>query len=257
MRVEQYRSMSIGVVAARSRRVAAEFLGAMVLVAAVVGSGIMATLLTDDVGVQLLMNMVATVLALGMLIWTLGPISGAHFNPAVTLVAAVRGEIRPGEAAAYVPAQVFGAIAGSVLANVMFDLPAVEASTNERGGAGVLLGEVVATAGLLWVIGALTRTGNGRLGPVLVPAWIGAAYFFTSSTSFANPAVTVGRAFTDTFTGIAPASVVPFIAAQLVGAALGALTTEVFHPRVGVAPEPLDLPGPVHESRTAPHKETP
>lgn len=226
----------------------------MVLVTAVVGSGIMATLLTEDVGVQLLMNMVATVLALGMLIWTLGPISGAHFNPAVTLVAAVRREIPAAEAAAYIPAQIVGAVLGAVLANVMFDLPAIEASTRERGGAGVLLGEVVATAGLLWVIGALTRTGNGRLGPVLVPAWIGAAYFFTSSTSFANPAVTVGRAFTDTFTGIAPGSVVPFIAAQLTGAALGALLTEAFHPRAGVTPEPLDLPAPVH-SRNQSDKE--
>ena len=129
----------------------------------------------------------------------------------------------------------------------MFELPAVEISTNERGGPGVLLGEVVATAGLLWIIGALTRTGNGRLGPVLVPAWIGAAYFFTSSTSFANPAVTIGRAFTDTFAGIAPSSVLPFILAQIVGAVIGALQTELFHPRVGVAPEPLDLPGPVHD----------
>jgi glycerol uptake facilitator-like aquaporin len=229
------------------RRIAAEFLGTMILVAAVVGSGIMATLLTDDVGVQLLMNMLATVLVLGLLIWTLGPISGAHFNPAVTGVALVRREIHPGEGTAYIPAQIAGAITGAILANVMFDLPAVEVSTHQRGGAGVLLGEVVATAGLLWIIGALTRTGSGRLGPVLVPAWIGAAYFFTSSTSFANPAVTIGRAFTDTFAGIAPASVVPFIAAQLVGAAIGAVQTELFHPRVGVTPEPLDLPGPVHD----------
>ena len=112
---------------------------------------------------------------------------------------------------------------------------------------GTLLGEVVATAGLLSLIGALTRTGRGHLGPVLVPAWIGAAYFFTASTSFANPAVTIGRAFTDTFTGIAPASVAPFIAAQLVGAAIGALLTEFFYPRRGVVPEPLDLPDPVHQ----------
>ena len=231
------------------RRVAAEFLGTMILVAAVVGSGIMATLLTDDVGVQLLLNMQATVLVLGLLIWTLGPISGAHFNPAVTSVALVRREIRPGEGAAYIPAQIAGAITGTVLANLMFDLPAVQISTHARGGAGVLLGEVVATAGLLWIIGALTRTGNGRLGPALVPAWIGSAYFFTSSTSFANPAVTIGRAFTDTFAGIAPQSVLPFILAQFLGAAIGAAQTELFHPRIGVTPEPLDLPGPVHEER--------
>jgi glycerol uptake facilitator-like aquaporin len=230
-----------------ARRVAAEYLGTMILVAAVVGSGIMATTLTDDVGVQLLMNMLATVLVLGLLIWTLGPISGAHFNPAVTGVAMVRREMRGREGAAYIPGQVAGAISGAILANLMFDLPAVQVSTTVRTGGNLLLGEVVATAGLLWIIGALTRTGNGRLGPVLVPAWIGAAYFFTSSTSFANPAVTIGRAFTDTFAGIAPSSVLPFIAAQLVGAAIGAAQTELFHPRPGRTPEPLDLPGPVHD----------
>jgi glycerol uptake facilitator-like aquaporin len=230
-----------------ARRVLAEFLGAMILVAAVVGSGIMATTLTGDVGLQLLMNMLSTVLVLGLLIWTLGPISGAHFNPAVTGVALVRREIPIAEGAAYVPAQVSGAIVGAILANVMFGLPAVQVSTTMRSGSNLLLGEVVATAGLLWIIGALTRTGNGRLGPALVPAWIGAAYFFTSSTSFANPAVTIGRAFTDTFAGIAPASVLPFIAAQVVGAAIGAAQTELFHPRPGASAEPLDLPAPVHD----------
>jgi glycerol uptake facilitator-like aquaporin len=219
----------------------------MILVAAVVGSGIMAATLSDDVGVQLLMNMLATVLVLGLLIWTLGPISGAHFNPAVTAVALARREMPVREGLAYIPAQVAGAVAGAVLANLMFALPAVEISTNQRTGGNLLLGEVVATAGLLWVIGALTRTGKGRLGPVLVPAWIGAAYFFTSSTSFANPAVTVGRMFTDTFAGIAPSSVLPFVLAQLVGAAIGAAQTELFHPRPGVTPEPLDLPAPVHD----------
>jgi glycerol uptake facilitator-like aquaporin len=227
--------------------VLAEFLGTMILVAAVVGSGIMATTLSDDVGVQLLMNMLATVLVLGLLIWTLGPISGAHFNPVVTGVALVRREIAPGEGAAYIPAQVAGAITGAILANLMFALPAVEAATTQPTGGNLLLGEVVATAGLLWIIGALTRTGNGRLGPALVPAWIGAAYFFTSSTSFANPAVTIGRMFTDTFAGIAPSSVLPFVAAQLVGATIGAAQTELFHPRPGVTPEPLDLPAPVHD----------
>ena len=230
-----------------ARRVAAEFLGAMILVAAVVGSGIMAASLTDDVGVQLLMNMLSTVLVLGLLIWTLGPISGAHFNPAVTLVALARRELPPAEGMAYLPAQVLGAISGAIVANLMFALPAIGISTTVRSGSHLLLGEVVATAGLLWIIGALTRTGNGRLGPALVPAWIGAAYFFTSSTSFANPAVTIGRMFTDTFAGIAPASVPAFLAAQLVGAAIGAAQTELFHPRPGRTPEPLDLPGPVHD----------
>jgi len=228
------------------RRLAEEALGTAMLVAAVVGSGIMASRLTDDVGLQLLINAVATVAALGVLIWTLGPISGAHFNPAVTAVAGVRREVAPRESVACIGAQVVGALLGVALANIMFGLPAWQASTTSRTGAGLLLGEVVATAGLLWVIGALTRTGHGHLGPVLVPAWIGSAYFFTASTSFANPAVTVGRAFTDTFAGIAPSSVLPFVLAQLAGAGAGAVLTEVFHPRPDRAPEPLDLPDPIH-----------
>jgi glycerol uptake facilitator-like aquaporin len=233
-----------------ARRLAAEALGTGGLVAAVVGSGIMATSLTDDLGLALLINAVSTVAALGVLIWTLGPISGAHFNPAVTMVAASRREVAPGEAGLYVLAQIGGALLGVALANVMFDLPAWHLSANDRAAAGTLLGEVVATAGLIGLIGALTRTAHGHLGPVLVPAWIGSAYFFTASTSFANPAVTIGRAFTDTFTGIAPASVAPFIAAQLLGAAVGALLTEFFYPRPGVIPEPLDLPDPVHHQES-------
>ena len=229
------------------RRLSAEALGAGLLVTAVVGSGIMATSLTDDLGLALLINAVSTVAALGVLIWTLGPVSGAHFNPAVTIVAAARREVTVGESAAYVASQLVGASLGVALANLMFDLPAWQVSTTQRSGTGVLLGEVVATAGLIWVIGALTRTGRGHLGPVLVPAWIGAAYFATSSTSFANPAVTWGRMFTDTFTGIAPESAWPFVLAQLVGAAVGATLTEMFHPRHGVVPEPLDLPEPVHK----------
>lgn len=226
------------------RRLGAEFLGTAMLVAAVVGSGIMGTALSDDLAVVLILNMISTVLALGVLIWTLGSISGAHFNPAVTAVAAVRREIALPEAGGYVVVQILGGLAGVALANVMFSLPAWEPSTNERSGGGIWLGEIVATAGLLWVIGALTRTGRGHLGPLLVPAWIGAAYFFTSSTSFANPAVTIGRSLTDTFTGIAPADVLPFIGFQLIGAAIGALLTEAFFPRR--TPPPLDLPDPVH-----------
>jgi glycerol uptake facilitator-like aquaporin len=229
------------------RRLAAEFVGTALLVAAVVGSGIMATRLSDDVGVELLINAVATVAALGVLIATLGPISGAHFNPAVTAVAAVRREIAAGEGGAYVLVQVVGAIAGVMLANVMFGLPAIDPSTHTRSGTGVLLGEVVATAGLLWVIGAITRTGRGHLGPVLVPAWIGSAYFFTASTSFANPAVTIGRSLTDSFAGIAPSSVALFIVFQLIGAAIGAVMTELFHPLHGAEPAPLDLPEAVHD----------
>jgi arsenate reductase len=158
----------------------------------------------------------------------------------------VRREMPLGEGFLYIAAQIVGACAGAILANLMFALPAVTASTHVRTGANIWLGEVVATAGLLFVIGALTRTGHGNLGPVVVPAWIGAAYFFTSSTSFANPAVTIGRSLTDTFAGIAPASVPMFIVFQIVGASIGALLTEFFYPRRGVTPEPLDLPGPIH-----------
>ncbi|MFN8125362.1 MAG: MIP/aquaporin family protein [Candidatus Nanopelagicales bacterium] len=227
-----------------SRRLVAEFTGTAVLVAAVIGSGIMAVALTPDGGLQLLINAVSTVTALGVLIMVLGPISGAHFNPAVTGVAVALREIPGGEALAYVLVQVAGAITGATVANVMFALPAWQSSGHERVGPGLWLGEVVATAGLILVIGALTRTGRGHLGPVAVPAWIAAAYFFTASTSFANPAVTIGRAFTDTFTGIAWASVAPFIVAQLLGAALGAGLTAGLYPRRH--PEPLDLPDPVH-----------
>lgn len=232
-----------------TRRIAAEFLGTAMLVTVVVGSGIMATNLTHDVGLTLLINALSTVLGLGALIWVLGPISGAHFNPAVTLVAAVQREIGALEAVGYVAVQVLGAVGGATLANVMFELPAWSASTHARHSAGIWIGEVVATAGLLFVIGALTRTGHSNLGPVLVPAWIGAAYFFTASTSFANPAVTIGRAFSDTFAGIAPGSIAPFIGFQLVGAAIGALLTQAFYPRHHRVPEPLDLPAAVHEPR--------
>jgi arsenate reductase len=228
-----------------TRRALAEALGTGALVATVVGSGIMATRLTQDVAVQLLVNALATVAALAVLIWALGPISGAHFNPAVTLVALVRREIGAAEAGRYVTAQLVGGLVGTAVGNLMFELPPWHASTKVRSSPGLWLGEIVATAGLLSLIGGLTRTGQGRLGPALVPAWIGAAYFFTSSTSFANPAVTIARAATDTFSGIAPGSVAGFIGAQLIGAALGAGLTEFFHPRVGI-PQPLDLPAAVH-----------
>ncbi|MGW6923489.1 aquaporin [Streptomyces sp. NPDC054950] len=216
----------MGVSAPLGRRAAAEALGTGLLVAVVVGSGIQATALSHDVGVQLLANSLATVFGLAVLITLLGPVSGAHFNPAVTLAAYVTGRRRDTgptlrEVAAYVPAQVGGAIGGAVLADAMFAEPLVKFSTHDRSSGHLWLGEVVATAGLILLVLGLERIGRTVLAPAAVAAYIGAAYWFTSSTSFANPAVTVGRAFTDTFAGIAPASLAPFIAAQLVGAALG------------------------------------
>ncbi|MFE6281021.1 aquaporin [Streptomyces sp. NPDC057877] len=215
-------------------RAAAELVGTAALVAVVVGSGIQATELTRDVGVQLLANSLATVFGLGVLITLLGPVSGAHFNPAVTLAewwTARRGGPGVGarEVAVYVPAQTVGAIAGAVLANAMFGEPLVAWSAHDRSAGQLLLGEVVATAGLILLIFGLARTDRLRFAPAAVASYIGAAYWFTSSTSFANPAVTVGRAFTDTFAGIAPGSVPGFIGMQLVGAAAGlALVSVVF-----------------------------
>lgn len=200
-----------------------ELIGAAGLAAAVVGSGIAATRLSDDVGVQLLINSIATAFALFVLITVLAPSSGAHLNPVVSLVDAALGNRPWRDVIQYVVAQVVGCIAGTVLANLMFELPAATISTTERVSAGHLLAEVVATAGLVFVIFALSRTGRSALAAPVVAAYIGAAYFFTSSTSFANPAITIGRMFSDTFAGIAPTSVLPFIAAQLVGGALGYL----------------------------------
>ncbi|MEU3777199.1 MIP/aquaporin family protein [Streptomyces sp. NPDC032472] len=208
------------------RRAAVEGLGTAALVAVVVGSGIQATELTRDVGLQLLANSLATVFGLGVLIALLGPVSGAHFNPAVTLAAWFTGR-RTGDAptprdvAAYVPAQVAGAIAGAVLADAMFGRPLAHFAGHDRFAGHLWLAEVVATAGLVWLVFGLARAGRAHLAPLLVASYIGAAYWFTSSTSFANPAVTIGRAFTDTFAGIAPTSVLPFLAAQLLGAAAG------------------------------------
>lgn len=232
--------------ASLGRRTLAEAIGSAALVTVVVGSGIQATELTDDVGVQLLANSLSTVFGLGVLIALLGPVSGAHFNPVVTLAAWVTGRRTPDgpalrDVAAYIPAQTAGAIGGAVLADAMFAEPLVRWSTHDRSAGHLWLGEAVATAGLVFLVLGLARTGRAHFAPAAVASYIGAAYWFTSSTSFANPAVTVGRAFTDTFAGIAPASVTPFIAAQIAGAALGlALVAAVFarpaFPRTGTAP---------------------
>ncbi|WP_326793834.1 aquaporin family protein (plasmid) [Streptomyces sp. NBC_00841] len=215
-------------------RATAELIGTALLVAVVVGSGIQATELTKDVGLQLLANSTATVFGLGILILLLGPVSGAHFNPVVTLAewwTARRGGagVTLHEAAVYVPAQIVGAIAGAILADAMFGKPLVEWSTHDRSAGHLLLGEVVATAGLILLIFGLARTDQLRFAPVAVASYIGAAYWFTSSTSFANPAVSIGRAFTDTFAGIAPGSLLGFIGMQLVGGVVGlALVALIF-----------------------------
>ncbi|MFF4526773.1 aquaporin [Streptomyces bluensis] len=233
--------------ASLGRRVAAEAVGTGLLVTVVVGSGIQATELSRDVGVQLLANSLATVFGLGVLITLLGPVSGAHFNPAVTLAAWFTGR-RTGagpslpEVAAYVPAQVAGAIGGAVLADAMFAEPLVRFSTHDRFAGHLWLGEVVATGGLILLVFGLERVGRASLAPTAVASYIGAAYWFTSSTSFANPAVTIGRAFTDTFAGIAPASVAPFIGAQLLGAALGLAAVAVVYGRPARTADDLVVP---------------
>ena len=202
------------------RRVAAEALGTMFLLVAVVGSGIAAQRLSPhDTGLALLENAIATGAALVAIILALGPISGAHLNPVVSAVDAALGGLRRHELGAYVVAQVAGGIAGTIVANAMYGLAPLTASQHTRGGSGVLLGEVVATFGLLLVIAGVTRAGRGGAAPFAVGAYIAGAYFFTSSTSFANPAVTLARSFTDTFSGIAPRSLPAFIAMQIVGAA--------------------------------------
>ena len=203
------------------RKWLAEYIGTATLVCVVVGSGIMGTNLSKDSGVALLINAFSTIFALALLILIIAPISGAHFNPAVSLVQVLRREMNAVEFLSFISAQIAGAISGAIIANVMFDLEAIQISTNERVSTGTLVGEVIATAGLITVIFVLVARSQDKLIPLAVAAWIGSAYFFTSSTSFANPAVTIGRVFSDTFAGINPASVLPFIIAQLIGAMLG------------------------------------
>ncbi len=201
-------------------RLSAEFVGTGALVAAVVGSGLMGESLTSDTGIVLVINQLATVLALAVLVALLLPLSGAHINPAVTLVMALTRRMSTGAALGYVAVQLVGAVLGTVIAHAMFDRTLLELSSNNRIGTGTFIGEVVATAGLVAVILTALYQEKTPWLPWLVPAWIGTAFFFTSSTSFANPAVTLGRVFTDSFTGIAPESLVGFVGAQLVGALL-------------------------------------
>jgi len=213
------------------RRAAAEALGTAFLLIAVVGSGIAAQRLSPhDTGLALLENAIATGAALVALILTFGPISGAHFNPAVSAADAALGGLRPRELATYITAQIAGGIAGTVVANAMYSLAPVTLSQHTRGGAGVLLGEVVATLGLLLVIAGVTRSGRGSAAAFAVGAYIAGAYFFTSSTSFANPAVTIARSLTNTFAGIAARSVPAFVVMQMIGAIAAVLVTRLLWP---------------------------
>jgi len=212
------------------RRLLAEFLGSAFLAACVVGSGIAAAQLSPgDIGLQLLENAAATAAGLATFILMFAPISGAHLNPVVSLVDASLGGLRWRHALAYIPAQVVGCVAGAVTANLMFGLTAVSISTQHRASGPHLFAEVVATLGLLLVIFSLARTGRSPLAPAAVGAYIGSAYFFTSSTSFANPAIDVGRMFSDTFAGIAPASVPAFVLFQLLGGAVAIVAIRVLY----------------------------
>ncbi len=217
--------------AATGRRLLAEFTGTGLLVAVVVGSGTAATRLTTDGALRLLVNSVVTSLGLAVLILVFIQAGGAHFNPVVTAADWILGRrYGLGQAAAVIACQITGAIAGAALADAMFAEPVLSPSRHHRGGPPILLSEVVATAGLLFVIVSLSRTGRLQHVAWAVAAWIGAAYWFTASTSFANPAVTIARSLTSTYAGIAPASVPAFIAAQLAGGAIGTILAVTIYP---------------------------
>jgi len=214
------------------RRLAAEFLGAALLIIAVVGSGIMATNLTDDVALQLLANAGATVGALIALILMFGPISGAHFNPVVTVASCWFDGRSWRDVVPYAIVQTIGGIVGAAIANLMFGVEVLGRSTKVREGGGIWLGEVVATVGLLLVIFLVSRGPRADSVPVAVGVWIGGAYWFTSSTSLANPAVTIARSFSDSFAGIAPASVPMFVVMQLIGLVVAVTLLSIFIARI-------------------------
>lgn len=209
------------------KKLVSEFFGTLILVAIVVGSGIMATSLSQDVGVQLLINTISTVFGLLVLIQIFAPISGAHFNPVVTMIDLIERRVSFILFSQYAVVQILGAVSGAVLANAMFDHPLIETATKIRAGGNLYLGEIVATAGLILIINLLVKQEKLILIPVMVAAWIGSAYLFTSSTSFANPAVTIGRTLSDSFAGIAPSCAPRFIAAQILGALIGLGLTKV------------------------------
>jgi arsenate reductase len=213
------------------RRLLAELLGSGFLAAVVIGSGIAARRLSPgDTGLELLENAAATAAGLSAIIWMLGPVSGGHFNPVVSFAGAALGGLSWRDAAAYLPVQVAGCCCGAVIANVMFSGAPVSISGKDRASPAHFLSEIIATFGLLVLIFALARSGRARAAPAAVGAYIGAAYFFTSSTSFANPAITVGRMLSDTFAGIAPASAPAFIGAQVLGAVLAVIAVRALYP---------------------------
>ena len=215
------------------RRLLAEFLGSAFLAALVIGSGIAAqTLSPSDTGLQLFENAAATAAGLFAIILMFGPVSGGHFNPVVSLADASFRGVSWRDACSYAPAQIAGCISGAVIANLMFELAGVSISTHHRASPAHLGSEVIATAGLILVIFSLARTRRLHIAPAAVGAYIGAAYFFTSSASFANPAITIGRIFSNTFAGIAPASVPGFVVAQLVGGCLAVLAVRALYPHV-------------------------
>ena len=232
--------------AALWRRLIAELLGSAFLAAIVIGSGIAAQQLSPgNIGLELFENAAVTAAGLFAIILMFGPVSGAHFNPVVSFVDAAFGGLRWRDACAYLPAQVAGCVGGAVIANVMFSKVAVSISTHHRATPAHFLSEIVATLGLIVVIFALARSGRSRSAPAAVGAYIGAAYFFTSSTSFANPAITVGRMFSNTFAGIAPSSAPSFVGAQIFGGVLAFVVIKALYPGVTAA-EASDIIFPHH-----------
>ena len=226
-----------------ARQALAEFLGSAGLVTVVIGSGIAAQRLSpDDVGLQLLENALVTGAGLVALILAFGPVSGGHFNPVVTLADRFFGGVSNRQVAVYLPAQLAGGAVGALVANLMFDLPAVSVSTTDRSGAGLWLSEAVATFGLVVLIFGLVRAGRAALAPFAVGAYITAAYWWSSSTSFANPMIAVARTLSDTFAGIAPSSVPMFVLAQVVGGAAGVAVVALLHPDAAATADAVVVP---------------
>jgi len=231
-----------------ARQALAEFIGSAGLVAVVIGSGIAASRLSVDTGLQLLENALVTGAGLVALILAFGPVSGGHFNPVVTLADRLLGGVGNRQVSVYLPAQFAGGVLGAVLANLMYGLPAVEISQRQRSSPALWLSEVLATAGLVVLVFALVRSGRAALAPFAVGAYIAAAYWWSSSTSFANPMIDVARTLSDTFAGIAPSSVPAFVVAQLVGGALGLGVVVLLYPSAAAVAGDVVVPHPVEES---------